>query len=451
MSSGDFSSPLISVGAVIKNPNFSRENIYFMTRQERYEGAVRNIFNLKKMMNERGITVGDIGPKMSFECIDNGFLMMRNVRVPKEDMLSRYCKVQSDGTYCGDLMKACTIAIRYSTVRRQSEFKPGDKEPKILEYQTQQHKLLPLLSTCYAVHFSIRGAEKVYQQVFKEIQTGNFISLPELHALTAGMKAYVTEICSNGVEVCRKACGGHGYSLFSGLPTLYTKVTASCTYEGENTVLHLQVARFLVKCFAAAKSGQSLPPTLAYLSSPVSTACQANSHEDFLNPEVYLQAYQHRAYRLIASAASKMQKMVLSGAEQYEAWNSTSVELLKASIAHIHYLIVKSFVEVLGSLEKSPGIQKVLKSLCDLHALHGIFTHAGDFLLDGHLSAKQLDMVTTSYLGLLAVIRKDAVSLVDAFDYADQQLLSAIGSYDGNVYHNLLERAQKNPENNQVN
>ncbi|KAG8430228.1 hypothetical protein GDO86_018209, partial [Hymenochirus boettgeri] len=412
---------------------------------------------------------------MSFEQFDNGFLMMRNIRIPRENMLSRYSEVLPDGTYIkrgsdkmnyftmigvrvlilfsevlDALMKACTISIRYSAVRRQSELRPGDKEPKILEYQTQQQKLLPLLSTCYAIHFAVCGTENLYDRVYGEIKNGDFDSLPELHALSSGMKAYVTEICSNGVEVCRKACGGHGYSLFSGLPTMYNKVTASCTYDGENTVLLLQVARFLVKCFAAAKSGQSLPPTLAYLSSPVSTACQANSHEDFLNPEVYLQAYQHRAYRLIASAASKMQKMVLSGAEQYEAWNSTSVELLKASIAHIHYFIVKSFVEVLGSFKKSPGIQKVLKSLCDLHAQHGIFTHAGDFLLDGHLSAKQLDMVTTSYLGLLAVIRKDAVSLVDAFDYADEQLMSALGSYDGNVYHNLLQRVMENPENNQV-
>ncbi|KAF7250025.1 Peroxisomal acyl-coenzyme A oxidase 2 [Varanus komodoensis] len=37
-----------------------------------------------------GITVGDIGPKMSFENIDNGFLMMKNVRVPRENMLARF-------------------------------------------------------------------------------------------------------------------------------------------------------------------------------------------------------------------------------------------------------------------------------------------------------------------------------------------------------------------------
>ncbi|KAM4720848.1 peroxisomal acyl-coenzyme A oxidase 2 [Rhinophrynus dorsalis] len=423
-----------------------------------------------------GITVGDIGPKMSFEHIDNGFLMMNNVRIPKENMLSRFSEVMYNGSYLKrgsdkinyftmiavrvsmlrgevleSLMKACVISIRYSAVRRQSELKPGSQEAKILDYQTQQQKLMPLLATCYAIHFTVSYVNKVYNEVYKEIKVGRFDSLPELHALASGMKAYLTEICSAGVEVCRKACGGHGYSLFSGIPSLYTKVTASCTYEGENTVLHLQAARFLIKCFAGAQSSQSLPPTTAYLSATSSSNCLAKHDLDFLNPEVYLKAYQHRAYRLITAAANKMHDLVQSGAEQYMAWNDTSVELVKASMAHTQYIIVRFFSEELSSLSSVPEIQKVLKSLCDLYALHGIFTNAGDFLHDGYLSGKQLDMATSAYLNLLMPIRKNAVLLVDAFDFTDEQLLSALGTYDGNVYHKLLEWAKRNPDNQKVN
>ncbi|KAM4023059.1 peroxisomal acyl-coenzyme A oxidase 2-like [Anomaloglossus baeobatrachus] len=419
-----------------------------------------------------GISVGDIGPKMSFDHIDNGYLIMRNIRIPRENMLCRYSQVLPDGSYIKSgsdkinyftmvsvrvtmlreevleaLMKACTISVRYSAVRRQSELKPGDKEPKILDYQTQQQKLLPLVATCYSINFTSKYVAKFYNDVYGEIRKGNFSSLPELHALTAGMKAFATEICSNGVEVCRKACGGHGYSLYSGLPSLYTKVTASCTYEGENTVLHLQVARFLMKCFAGAQSGTSLPSSTAYLSSPPAGGCQARTPADFLNPEVYLKAYEYRAYSLVTSAAKKMQNLMQSGSEQYLAWNSTAVELVKTSIAHSHLWTVKIFVSAVHSVSSDPEITAVLKRLCDLYALHGIFTSAGDFLQHGYLSGKQLDMATTAYLGLLAQLRKDAVLLVDAFDYTDEQLLSAIGTYDGNVYHNLLEWAQKNPEN----
>lgn len=57
------------------------------------------------------------------------------------------------------------------------------------------------------------------------------------------MKATFADFCAQGAEICRRACGGHGYSKLSGLPTLVARATASCTYEGENTVLYLQVAR----------------------------------------------------------------------------------------------------------------------------------------------------------------------------------------------------------------
>ncbi|KAM9326328.1 peroxisomal acyl-coenzyme A oxidase 2 [Gastrophryne carolinensis] len=422
-----------------------------------------------------GITVGDIGPKMSFEHIDNGYLIMRNIRIPKENMLSRFSEVLPDGSYVkrgsdkinyftmiavrvslihGEvleaLMKACTIAVRYSVVRRQSELKPGDREAKILDYQTQQQKLLPLVATCYAFYFMANYLNAFYQDVYKEIMAENFNSLPELHAAAAGLKAFATEICSNGVEVCRKACGGHGYSLFSGLPTLYTKVTASCTYEGENTVLHLQAARFLMKCFGAVQLGKALPPTTTYLSLPLSIRCQAKTPLDFLNPETYIKAYEDRAYRIIAAAAQKLHNLTQSGMEQHVAWNNTSVELVKASMAHLHYLTVKTFSSNLSSLSAPPEIKRVLKRLCDLHALHGIFTNGGDFLQHGYLSSRQLELATETYLGLLAELRKDAVLLVDAFDFTDGQLLSALGTYDGNVYHNLMEWAQKNPDNKKV-
>lgn len=51
----------------------------------------------------------------------------------------------------------------------------------------------------------------------------------------------------------------------SNLPATYGLVTATCTYEGENTVLLLQTARYLVKAWRQAVSGQLLPPTVGYL------------------------------------------------------------------------------------------------------------------------------------------------------------------------------------------
>lgn len=40
-----------------------------------------------------GIVVGDIGPKFGFNEVDNGFLKLENVRIPRENMLMKFAKV----------------------------------------------------------------------------------------------------------------------------------------------------------------------------------------------------------------------------------------------------------------------------------------------------------------------------------------------------------------------
>ena len=62
----------------------------------------------------------------------------------------------------------------------------------------------------------------------------------------AAHKTYVaqalgTTLASNGMEAARRCCGGHGYSLASGLPTLFTSYVQNATWEGDNNVLYLQV------------------------------------------------------------------------------------------------------------------------------------------------------------------------------------------------------------------
>ncbi|XP_059800208.1 peroxisomal acyl-coenzyme A oxidase 2-like isoform X1 [Hypanus sabinus] len=424
-----------------------------------------------------GIKVGDIGPKLAFEQVDNGYLIIQNVHVPRENMLSRYSWVTSDGSYIKQgsdrinyismvftriqilskevvpaLTKACIIAIRYSVVRRQSELKPGEKDVKILDHQTQQQKLLPQLAATFAFHFMCLSIEAFGNQVNLQIKTKrNLSSLPELHALSAGLKALMSEACSTGVEICRRACGGHGYSMLSGLPSLYGWVVASCTYEGENTVMLLQTARFLMKYLAREYHGEPLPDSVSYLSEPFSLHCSAKEKTDFFKPFLYTEAYKHRAQRLIKDSGDKLQSLLQSGIEQYIAWNITSVQLARTAVAHCHFVVVKNFVDAVERLKLEPEIQQVIKRLCDLYALTGILANAGDFLCDGYITGKQLDLLSSSQLDLLALLRKDAVSIVDAFDYPDQQLNSAIGGYDGYAYQRLFEWAQKAPSNTKVN
>lgn len=87
----------------------------------------------------------------------------------------------------------------------------------------------------------------------KITQHSDFSKLKETHISLAGFKFYFTDMICRGIEKCRLACGGHGFHHFSQLPSLRQESTANITLEGENTVMTLQVARYLVKQMGKAK------------------------------------------------------------------------------------------------------------------------------------------------------------------------------------------------------
>ncbi|KAK1163669.1 peroxisomal acyl-coenzyme A oxidase 1 isoform X1 [Acipenser oxyrinchus oxyrinchus] len=423
-----------------------------------------------------GVVVGDIGPKFGFDEVDNGFLKLENVRIPRMNMLMKYSKVAPDGSYVkppsdkltygtmvfirsmivGDsarsLSKACTIAIRYSVVRHQSELRQGEPEPQILDYQTQQYKLLPLLATAYAFHCVGQYMTQTYHRITGDISQGDFSQLPELHALSAGLKAFTTWITTAGIEMCRMACGGHGYSRCSGLPDIYVTFTPTCTYEGENTVMMLQTARYLVKCYTQASEGLQVGGTVSYLNEMSQGRLQPQSVSarptvvDINDLSCLVEAYKQRASRLVELAARSLQGEIQHSKSKEEAWNNTSIDLVRASDAHCHYVVVKLFSAKLSEVGDT-AVHSVLSSLALLYALHGISQHTGDFLQAGLLSGPQIYQVSQRLKELLSQLRPNAVALVDAFDYRDEMLNSVLGRYDGNVYENMFEWARQSPLN----
>ena len=63
------------------------------------------------------------------------------------------------------------------------------------------------------------------------------------------------------------------------------------------------------------------------------------------------------------------------------------------------------------------------------------------------MSSSQLDFLREKLLQLYALMRGDAVGLVDSFDFRDIHLGSVLGRYDGNVYEELFKWAQNSTLN----
>ncbi|KAL7160485.1 hypothetical protein ABFS83_01G098300 [Erythranthe nasuta] len=424
-----------------------------------------------------GITVGDIGMKFGnggYNTMDNGVLRFDRVRIPRDQMLMKVSQVTREGKYkqsdvprqlvygtmvfvrqqivkdasCA-LSRAVCIATRYSAVRRQFGSQNGGSETQVIDYKTQQSRLFPLLASAYAFRFVGEWLEWLYKDVIQRLQANDFSTLPEAHACTAGLKSITTSITADGIEECRKLCGGHGYLCSSGLPELFAAYVPACTYEGDNTVLLLQVARFLMKTVSQLGSGKQPVGTTAYmgrLEHLMQSRCTAQRAEDWLKPSQVLEAFEARAAKMSVSCAQNLSKF----SNPEEGFAELSADLVEAAVAHCQLIVVSKFIEKLQQDIPGEGVKQQLEALCGIYYLSLLHKHQGDFLATSYLTPKQAVLANDQLRALYAKVRPNAIALVDAFNYTDHYLGSILGRYDGNVYPKLYEAAWKEPLNESV-
>lgn len=219
------------------------------------------------------------------------------------------------------------------------------------------------------------------------------------------LKAVASADAAAGVEQVRLSCGGHGYMDASNLPATYGLVTAICTYEGENTVLLLQTARYLVKVWKQAVNGQKLPVTVQYLSNATKNIQRPWSNNLDYIAEAYhtvaagynffkyikylVNKYKYSSiffirflffYRIIRIATENMDRRIRNGISAEDAWNQTSIELAYCAEAHCRAFIVKTFVENIKEIRSiSDQLKQVLFQLCELYAIYWVLQKRGDF------------------------------------------------------------------------
>lgn len=317
-------------------------------------------------------------------------------------------------------------------------------EVQILDYQSQQHKLLPQIATVFAVTFAARNAWETYNDVTHNITEGNLEKLPELHALSCGLKAACSRDCTAGVETCRLSCGGHGYLSSSNLPRILTTTTAAQTYEGENTVMWLQLARYLVKMFKEGRSGKvKLAPSVAYFATPPQRSQEQNPLSDY----GLLHGWEASTLLLLEQLVSKTEALNAAGLHPDNARNSTALLAEHAAQVFIAGHMCRVFVRSVANSSLSPGTSIILQQLCRLYLLFHVRDKADVFLRSGWLTSYDLASLEDEYCELLNLLRHQAVNLVDAFDIHDKILDSTLGCWDGEVYNRIYETAMKSPLN----
>jgi acyl-CoA oxidase len=355
------------------------------------------------------------------------------------------------------LAQAVTIATRYSVVREQGLGLDNslEKELTVMSYKSQHFRILTLIAKSYAMFFAGQHCNAQHADLKARQARGDHATLPAVHALCAGLKAYVTAEAADGAEDARKLCGGHGFMSISGLPDLIGATAGGCTFEGENHVMWQQLGRYLFKQVDAIQAGRDADEQTRYLSTKGYSAPSSATDRSFLDRSVQLSIYRHRAQRLIFKAHWHLQS---ARKPKAEAWNEHMILIISASRAHIEYLVLESFSDLITSppAPLSASLKSVLERLCSLFALSTIInpssTDALQFIEsnswgEAYLNTSQLDTIRVLVNELLEQLLPEAIALTDAWDFTDASLCSALGMRDGNVYENIMRWVEQMPIN----
>jgi acyl-CoA oxidase len=129
----------------------------------------------------------------------------------------------------------------------------------VLDYPTVQIRILPLLATTFALHYTGLAMRSVYQSTREDVEQGDFRSLAHMHSMSSGLKSLCTMLAADGIETCRRAMGGHGFGGGSGLIQLNNDYLSKPTVEGDNWMITQQVAAYLIKKMSAAAKSPNTP------------------------------------------------------------------------------------------------------------------------------------------------------------------------------------------------
>jgi acyl-CoA oxidase len=419
-----------------------------------------------------GVRIEDCGEKMGLNGVDNGRIWFDHVRVPREALLNRYGGVNDDGRYespiekankrfftmLGNLIQgricisgasvsaaksALTIAVRYGL--RRTQFGPPDEdEVVLLDYRTHQRRLMPLLAKTYALHFAQADLLERFHQAQTHRDETDERAQRQLESLAAGMKATASWHATETIQICRECCGGAGYMSINRFAALKADTDVFTTFEGDNTVLMMLVARGLLTDyrdhfgelnprelvqFVAEQTVETIVERLfaRKIAQVIADIVPGRDETgDLLDRENQLELLRWREGHITAGIAQRFRRGLDEGYDPFEVFRAVQNHAENAARAHMGRVVLEAFVAAIERMEPGP-VSEALGRLCDLYALHAIESDRGYLQEHGRLTGPRCKAVTREVNRLCDELRGDAEALVDAFGIPDQVLRAPIG------------------------
>jgi acyl-CoA oxidase len=406
----------------------------------------------------KGVRIEDNGRKMGLNGVDNGRLWFDGVRVPRENLLDRFAQVSADGTYSSEIpssgkrfftmlstlvggrisvaaaglsatKSALTIAVRYGARRRQ--FGPSNApERPILDYRTHQRRLFPLLAETYALDFAIG---RVTARFADRQATGE--DLRRVEGEAAALKAMSTWNATRAIQTARECCGGQGYLMANRLPQLKADADIFTTFEGDNTILMLQVAKGLLSEFQQELQDMNFFGLARFIAEAAARRVternplhgRETSREHLRDADFQTDAFTFRERALLQAVAQRLKQRLDDGMDSFDAFIECQDHLLSLAHAHAERLAMDAFAEGVETCDDD-ALRPVLATLRDLYALSRLEEGVGWFQEKHYIEAGQAHAIRREVNALCAELRPPAVDLVDAFAIPDEALAAPIAT-----------------------
>jgi len=181
----------------------------------------------------------------------------------------------------------------------------------------------------------------------------------------------------------------------------------------------------------------------------LSERSRAVTWEELTDPIEQIKALTHRHTRLLTKLISNLEKSSKTHAQGYEGAKSDHmIDIVNVSRAYGYTIILTSANEGLESIKSTyPNIYPILRILINLFFANSILRYSGEFLSDNYFNSNHIEILESGVKTCLEKIRPEAIGLVDAWEFSDNTLNSALGRYDGNVYETLYNWAKMDSTN----
>jgi acyl-CoA oxidase len=369
-----------------------------------------------------GVKINDMGVKFGLNGVDNAALKFNQVRIPRENMLNRYCDVDENGVFHSDIARpsqrffkvterllsgriciaaiaqgasrACLhIAIKYAQQRR-SIGPDGESSVAIMDYQLQKNALMPLLARTMALNCMYNKARNVFKN-----PTGMENELISICCITKTMAGWN---CERVAAICRERCGGMGYLSNSRFGEYLAVAHASITAEGDNRVLMVKIVKDMITNIT--KNGHKLPePSLNVVK-------QIGSFLDVTQLDTILDLFKFREATLFKRLMARNQALSKAGTSGYNIlMRETSDNMQALALAYGERNTMEECIKTLAKLNNKENVA-VMTMVFRLFGLDTIRRDLGFYMVEKAISREAAENTT----GTLHMLNNKIADNIDA-------------------------------------